>query len=300
MIVGIDEVGRGAWAGPLCVGAAILDGETIDGLTDSKLLSKSRRTTIEIIIKKRAAATGLGWVSARDLDHIGMTAALRLAASRALGSIDVSRVTQIIVDGTIQLVDDPRAVTMKKADLLVPSVSAASVVAKVARDRYMASLDSIVPGYAFAAHAGYGTAAHQAALGRLGPSPLHRMSFAPLAALSTALSPTVLTSGHRAEDAAEAFLLRQGYRIIERNWKTKWCEIDIIVEKKGIIHFVEVKHRLSGRQGSGLDYITPKKLRQMTFAARLWLVDRPEQGQLAAISLTGPDYEVDAWLPLVD
>jgi ribonuclease HII len=180
MIVGIDEVGRGAWAGPMVVGAVLLGDVTISGLTDSKLLSKKRREQFDLEIRQKAIAIGLGWVSAKQIDEIGLSQALKLAARRALAHIQ-DEYQEIIIDGTIALIDDPRVTLLKKADLLIPTVSAAAIIAKVARDNYMKHLDEVFPGYAFTGHVGYGTAAHRGAIEKLGVTPLHRLSYAPLA-----------------------------------------------------------------------------------------------------------------------
>lgn len=179
MIVGIDEVGRGAWAGPVVVGAVLLGGAKIEGLTDSKLLTKKRRELLDSEIRQKAQAIGLGWVSAKEIDRIGLSAALKLASRRAIAHIH-HEYEEIIIDGTIALLDDSRVTLMKKADFLIPSVSAASIVAKVARDNYMKYLDKVFPGYAFTGHVGYGTAAHCSAIEERGVTPLHRLSFAPL------------------------------------------------------------------------------------------------------------------------
>ncbi|OYW43819.1 hypothetical protein B7Z28_00625 [Candidatus Saccharibacteria bacterium 32-45-3] len=144
MIVGIDEVGRGPWAGPIVFGAVVLGGETIEGLTDSKKLTKKKRESLEPIIMDEASSYGLGWVSAEEIDTIGLTKACELGCRRALEQITVPY-TQIILDGIVNFLKDTgkgRYVTlMKQADLLVPSVSAASILAKVARDRYMQEQD---------------------------------------------------------------------------------------------------------------------------------------------------------------
>ena len=190
MIVGIDEVGRGAWAGPMVVGAVLLGDATIEGLTDSKKLSKRQRELLDIEIRQKALAIGLGWVSAKQIDQIGLSEALKLASRKALAHIR-HEYREIIIDGTIALINDPRVTLMKKADLLVPSVSAASIVAKVARDNYMKHLDGVFPGYKFPTHVGYGTAAHIAAIGTLGVTPLHRLSFAPLKKYQTILTQTL-------------------------------------------------------------------------------------------------------------
>jgi ribonuclease HII len=182
MIIGIDEVGRGCWAGPVVAGAVLL-GEPIVGLRDSKKLSKRARERLDADIRVQATAFGLGWVPADELDRIGLTAAVGLAMRRAVAAIEAPY-EQIIIDGNYNfLADDPKATCLIKADDSVPAVSAASILAKVARDNYMATMDRIYPGYAFEKHVGYGTAAHIAALKALGVSELHRQSFAPIKAL---------------------------------------------------------------------------------------------------------------------
>lgn len=360
MIIGIDEVGRGAWAGPVVVAAAALGGATIEGLTDSKKLSKKKREAYSLQIKQLAPLIGIGWVSAHDIDLIGIGEALKLAARRALAQCDLRSIEQIIIDGTIRLIDDPRVVTMKQADLLVPSVSAASVIAKVARDHYMSLCDEVFPGYEWASNVGYGAAAHHEAIKRLGVTPLHRMSFAPMkemrgltgrrggnnpvdsrhvageitslsgsesitfalaepsqealssapglikglfpprrpaahtkvrGALGVREAPTSI--GNRAEDEAANYLQHQGYEVVDRNWKTKWCEIDIIAMKRQVMYFVEVKYRKSSRQGGGIAAITPRKLNQMQFAAKLWLHQHGEiDARLSVVEVTGESFEV--------
>lgn len=300
MIVGIDEVGRGAWAGPLCVGAVALGEVTIEGLTDSKKLTAKKREKLDREIRQVAAGVGLGWVSAKLIDQIGLSEALKLASRRAVAQI-TCEYDQIIIDGTIRLIDDPRAVTMKKADLLVASVSAASVVAKVARDEYMKILSQKFPGYGFEGHVGYGTAAHTKAIADLGPTPVHRMSFSPLKEIEI-VPPKVHieTAGEHAESEAAQYLRRQKFTIIDRNWKTKWCEIDIIAERKGVIYFIEVKYRKNDKGGSGLAAITPKKLKQMKFAAELWLANKDvTQAVLSAVEVSGDKFAVSEFIEII-
>jgi len=179
MIVGIDEVGRGAWAGPMAVGAVLLGDVAIEGLTDSKKLTRIKREQLDLEIRQKALAIGIGWVDAKTIDAIGLSAALKLASRRALAYIR-HEYHEIIIDGTIRLIEDTRVTLLPKADLLVPAVSAASIVAKVARDNYMKHLDLIFPEYSFASHVGYGTPAHREVIGRIGVTPHHRLSYAPL------------------------------------------------------------------------------------------------------------------------
>ncbi len=314
MILGIDEVGRGPWAGPLVVGAVVLDGTQIDGLTDSKKLTKKRREALHDEIHKKAAAVGLGWVEAREIDEIGLSASLALATRRAMEQIKAPY-HEIIIDGTINFLKDTSkgkyVTTMKKADLLVPSVSAASIVAKVTRDRFMTEQDAIYPGYKFASHVGYGTAAHRAAIDKLGVTPLHRLSFAPLQKYSVdgsaevsakaAASIATKTIGDKAEDVVAAELTRRGHNVTERNWKTKYCEIDIVSIKDETIYFTEVKYRKTADQGGGLAAITTKKQNQMKFAAKLYVVKNKLEKfdmRLAVASVAGNDFALEDWFEI--
>jgi len=283
MILGIDEVGRGPWAGPLVVGAVVLlDGFTLKGLTDSKKLSAKRRSELDVLIRESALGYGLGWVHADELDAVGLSEALRLATIRAVEAVKVPY-HEIIIDGTINFLKETSkgqyVTTMAKADFLVPAVSAASIVAKVARDTYMEEQAQIYPEYGFPSHVGYGTAKHQKALAEHGITPLHRKSFAPIAKLlnsnvagtvAESVSKGSISVGALAESKISAWLEAKGFTILERNWKTKFCEIDIIAESHETRYFIEVKYRSSATQGGGLAAITPKKLEQMRFAAELY------------------------------
>lgn len=283
MILGIDEVGRGPWAGPLVVGAVVLGGEPIEGLTDSKKLSKKRRNELAREIYQKAQGFGLGWVHAEEIDERGLSESLKLATIRAVGQVDCSY-SEIIIDGTINFLAETGkgqyVTTLKKADLLIPSVSAASIIAKVARDTYMEEIAEQHPDYAFEKHVGYGTAAHRAAIDAHGVTPLHRLSFAPLAKyrnipVTEPVSPKIVTTkqtGDRAEEVAAEYLRELGHEIMERNWKTKFCEIDIVSRKDDTIYFTEVKYRRQTNQGGGIAAITPAKLRKMKFAAELFEV----------------------------
>lgn len=180
-IVGIDEVGRGCWAGPVVAGAVML-AEPLAGLKDSKLLTKAQREKLAVAIHEQALAVGLGWVDAIELDTVGLTAAVGLAMQRALAQISVP-FDQVIIDGNYDfLPGEPRAITMVKADATVPAVSAASIVAKVARDAYMRDAANAHPAYGFEKHVGYGTALHAQMLKLHGVTELHRHSFKPVRA----------------------------------------------------------------------------------------------------------------------
>lgn len=185
--VGIDEVGRGCWAGPLVAGAVILPPKLnlrvvpID-LRDSKKLSKKQRESTAEWIHEHALAVGLGWVEPSEIDSVGLVRAVGMAMERALAQITMY-FEEMIIDGNYNFfATDPRSKAIIKADDSVPSVSAASIVAKVARDMHMSGLSEAYAGYGFDKHVGYGTALHIEALKTLGVSDIHRRSYKPIKA----------------------------------------------------------------------------------------------------------------------
>ena len=310
MIVGIDEVGRGPWAGPLVVGAVVLGDIKIDGLTDSKKLSAKRREILAKEIYEKAASVGLGWVYPGELDAIGISASLVEATKRAIAQITVPY-HEIIIDGTVNFLKDtgkgPYVTTMKKADLLIGSVSAASIVAKVARDAYMEDQALIYPEYGFESHVGYGTAKHSAAIDLHGVTPLHRLSFAPLhkykeqdlSKIQESATITNKQSGDVAEAVVAEYLSSNRHEILERNWKTKFCEIDIVSRLGDTIYFTEVKYRKNTDQGGGMAAITPKKLKQMKFAGELYNTTLRQSVNLRLCAASvNRDMYVEQWLPL--
>ncbi len=179
--VGIDEVGRGCWAGPLVVGAVILN-EPIVGLKDSKKLSKSQREKLSKLIYTKSTCARLGWVWPDEIDDIGLSKATSLAINRSLADIDCDY-DEIIIDGKFNfLADNPKCRALIKADDCVPEVSAASIIAKVARDEYMRKLATDYPSYGFEKHVGYGTRLHALNLQKHGPCKVHRLSYKPVGA----------------------------------------------------------------------------------------------------------------------
>jgi ribonuclease HII len=183
-VAGIDEVGRGAWAGPVTVCAAITGlRRPPEGLTDSKLLTPKRRTALAQVLEGWVTAHALGHASSEEIDDMGMTAALRLAASRALDELPV-RPDAVILDGKHDYLGGPwRVRTVIQGDRSCVAVSAASVLAKVRRDEMMAELGADHAEFAFAVNAGYPSPVHQAALKEWGPTPYHRLTWAYLDAL---------------------------------------------------------------------------------------------------------------------
>ena len=349
MILGIDEVGRGPYAGPLVIGACILgdwqnseNAEWIKKLTDSKKLSAKRREELYVLIKEKALATATGWVSSAEIDEVGLSEALRLATRRAVEQIQKTKVpfSEIIIDGTMNVLVGTKlekyVSTLKKGDFLVKEISAASILAKVERDKYMTELDAVYPEYGFGKHVGYGTAAHQKAMEEFGLTPEHRRSFRPVreiadgkttaklkadARLETAAKPktvarletttkskttneqktTTKQLGDRGEQAVVDFLVAAGHEIVARNYKTKLFEVDIISRKNEVLYFTEVKYRSEHDFGEALDFIDKKKQQKMHLAVAGFLAANPEYDDfrpILAVAAVGEDFKLKEWFEL--
>lgn len=219
-----------------------------------------------------------------------------------------------------------RVSILKKADFLVKEVSAASIIAKVARDNYMIQLAQKYPKYGFERHVGYGTADHKKALLQHGICPEHRKSFRPIRELiangveiipekadtiyeepvvmdsfeeTSDLIKTTTRRGQAGEQVVIEYLTNKGHQVIAHNYKTKAYEIDIISIKEQKIYFTEVKYRKSATHGTPLAQITPQKRTQMQYAAEAFLTAHTEfsnlQPVLAAASVIGADYQMQEW-----
>ena len=349
MILGIDEVGRGPYAGPLVIGACILgdwqnseNAEWIEKLTDSKKLSTKRREELYILIKEKALATATGWVSSTEIDEVGLSEALRLATRRAVEQIQKTKVpfSEIIIDGTMNFLVGTKlekyVSTLKKGDFLVKEISAASILAKVERDKYMAELDAIYPEYSFGKHVGYGTAAHQKAMEEFGLTPEHRRSFRPVREIAESKNAAKLKTAGRLETANEYqttnepditdehkitikhktttkqlgdrgeqvvvdYLESSGHEIVARNYKTKLFEVDIISRKNEILYFTEVKYRSDYDFGEALDFIDKKKQQKMHLAAEGFLATHPDYADfrpILAVAAVDKDFKLEEWFEL--
>jgi ribonuclease HII len=188
LLAGVDESGRGPLAGPVVAAVVVLDPRRpIRGLRDSKLLSPERREQLAVRIRDRALDFAIGRAEVEEIDTINILQATLLAMRRAVQQLKL-RPTDIIIDGdkTPQLADlfeNCRIRTQVGGDDLIPAISAASILAKVWRDALMDELDALYPGFGLAQHRGYCTEAHLQALARLGPTAIHRRSFAPVRSL---------------------------------------------------------------------------------------------------------------------
>ena len=345
MILGIDEVGRGPYAGPLVIGACILgdwqnseNTEWIEKLTDSKKLSAKRRDELYVLIKEKALAAATGWVSSVEIDEIGLSEALRLATRRAVEQIQKTKVpfSEIIIDGTMNFLAGTKlekyVSTLKKGDFLVKEISAASILAKVERDKYMAELDAVYPEYGFGKHVGYGTAVHQKAMEEFGLTPEHRRSFRPVreiaegkttakpknaTRLKTTAEPknaseqkitnkqktTTKQLGDQGEQVVVDYLEVSGHEIMARNYKTKLFEVDIISRKNEMLYFTEVKYRSVHDFGEALDFIDKKKQKKMHLAVEGFMATHPEYADFRptlAVAAVDKDFNLEEWFELVE
>lgn len=180
LLAGIDEVGRGPLAGPVIAAAVIFDtNNEISGLTDSKTLSKKRRQSLSETILQNALAVTVGRSDPDEIDECNILQATYRAMLRAIDCLPY-KPSLILIDGNCAPESDLNIKTIVKGDLLVPEISAASIIAKVYRDKEMTEMDYLYPGYGFASNMGYPTRQHLAALSEIGPCPIHRLSFRPV------------------------------------------------------------------------------------------------------------------------
>ena len=316
-ILGIDEVGRGPLAGPLVVGAVILPEEKpewVDELKDSKKLTAKKREALNEVILQAAGATGLGWVSPAELDEVGISGALKLATRRAVEAAQEFKVSfsQIIIDGKVNFLKDTAlgkyVSVMPKADDLIKEVSAASIIAKVARDRYMYEIAEKYPEYGFEKHVGYGTAAHRAAIIKHGICSEHRRSFEPIKSMvgfgtKQGVVKNTTKIGKKAEERVAEYLTNEGHKIVARNFKTYFYEIDIVSVKNDEVYFTEVKYRRSDLAGGGMAAVDQKKLAKMRFAAECYMKYHIRKMAnynplLAVADVSGDNFEIRDWFAI--
>jgi ribonuclease HII len=179
-VCGVDEAGRGPWAGPVSAGAVILDPARVpEGLDDSKKLTPKARAALELEIKDKALAWGVGLASVEEIEELNILHATGLAMRRAIEALAVTPAFAL-VDGNYRFKLPCEIKTVVKGDSISSSIAAASILAKVARDRLMIEMDAVYPGYGFAAHKGYHAEVHAQALRTLGPCAIHRRAWEPV------------------------------------------------------------------------------------------------------------------------
>ena len=267
---GVDEAGRGPLAGPVCAAAVVLGDEHIDGLDDSKKLTPKKREKLydEIIAKARAYSIVL--VDVEEIESTDILSATMSAMRRAIAEVKAAASPDgALIDGDRQRDFPLPSMCVVGGDAKCASVAAASILAKVTRDRLMVELDAKYPGYGFAKHKGYGTKDHFEAIDRLGLCPIHRASFLKKHLEKKAAKPK--TRGEMGEDIAFEYLRGKGFTPIERRARSKFGEIDLVMKDGGTVVFVEVKLRADARFAEAREFVDIHKQKRLRATAELWL-----------------------------
>lgn len=297
LICGIDEAGRGPLAGPVAAGAVILPRDcSILRINDSKKLSPACRDELYEEIREKAVSWSVGLADVEEIDRINILQATYRAMLRAVNGLDCVPGAYLNDAVTIPGLPSMLQTPIIGGDGKSISIAAASIMAKVTRDRIMETYDRQWPEYGFARHKGYGTKEHREAILRYGPCPIHRKTF--LTKLlsgrdmheSGACPPRNHTdrpssgknqraAGARYEAYAADWLASQGYQILARNFRWARGEIDIIAREKGTICFVEVKYRHHQGCGEPEEAVDRAKQKRIAEAARVWLADHGGEEQ---------------------
>lgn len=298
-IAGVDEAGRGPLAGPVMAAAVILPPDPdLPGLDDSKKLTPARREALFDRIRDRAVAVGVGMADSAEIDRLNILQATLKAMREALSALAVTP-DRVLIDGNRLPGSGLPELAFVDGDARSLSIAAASVIAKVTRDRMMADYDCLYPGYGFAEHKGYGSARHLQALRDLGPCPIHRRSFAPVGEGQGASGEDGrVRVGRQGEEIAVALLKEKGYAILDRNFRGGGGEIDVIAARGDVIAFVEVKTDRAGGFGGPALRVDEEKQRRMARAAEMYLHLRGGGGlaprfDVVAIELKGEGHAAD-------
>ena len=272
LIAGIDEVGRGPLAGPVVAAAVILPKECkIEGVNDSKKLSAKKREELYDIILEKAVSYGIGVVSNERIDEINILQATYEAMREALSQLQ-PKADYILADAvTIPMVSTPQRGIIK-GDAKSMSIGAASVVAKVYRDRMMEAYEEVYPGYGFASNKGYGAAEHIDGIKRQGITPIHRRTF--VKNFLPQDGDTTTDKGHRGEALVAKQMEKMGYEILERNFHALKAEIDIIAKKGNTIVFTEVKYRQNEEMGTPAEAVNYWKQQHIIRGAKAYIAQK--------------------------
>ena len=249
-LAGEDEVGRGCLAGPVAAAAVIMNDDPdsyIQGIDDSKKLSEKKREELYGKIAENALCYNVAFVSREYIDEHGILPATRLAFQEAIAGLKMQP-DKVMCDYITGLKLDVPHDAVIKGDAKIYSIAAASIIAKVERDRYMREMAKTYPEYGFEKHKGYGTKQHREALEKFGPCPMHRRTFITKISMPERMKSLNNTIGKLGENNAALFLESEGYDILERNYRCTGSELDIIARKDDTLVCVEVK---SGREYGG-------------------------------------------------
>ncbi len=280
LLCGVDEAGRGPLAGPVCAAAVIFpEGLVLEGINDSKKLTEKKREALFELIKEKAAAYHIAWASVEEIETLNILRAAMLAMKRAVEGLSLQP-DLVMVDGNRCPELSLPCVSIVKGDALSQSIAAASILAKVSRDRQMLQYAGEYPQYGFEKHKGYGTRLHYDALKKFGPCALHRPSFLVKFLSGAPGKSGKRKQGDRGEKLAREYLSRQGFEITVCNYTFSHEEIDLIAQREGELYFVEVKTRNETslrRPGEAADAAKWKRIRE---ASRQYLEEHPFGGEI--------------------
>lgn len=273
ILCGVDEAGRGPLAGPVVAAAVILPlDDEIEGINDSKRLTEKKRNELFSIIIEKAVDYGIGISSVEEIDQFNILQATFLAMQRAIAALKTKPLLTLI-DGNQNPDLGVYSRFLVKGDAISASIAAASILAKVTRDRMMIELDKEYPQYQFAKHKGYGTKLHRQCILDNGVSPVHRRSF--LKKMCAAHPQLSNANGKMGEDLACQYLKNKGYLILERNYRSSYGEIDIIAQKGEFLSFVEVKLRDVNCGYQPQEAVTKEKQKRILKTALVYLQENP-------------------------
>ncbi len=301
-IAGIDEAGRGPLAGPVVAAAVVWekDRALIDGINDSKKLTPAKREKLYDEIMAGAQAVEIGLVEPEEIDRINILQATYKAMRMAIGRLKL-KVQHILVDGRPVPIKLYPQTAIVGGDRKCYSIAAASIIAKVYRDRLMAQYDSVFPGYGFAGHKGYGTSEHLETIARLKPCPIHRMSFGGVIEHIVDVSKADNTRwlGKHGEDLAALYLFRHGFQIVQRNFHLgAYGEIDIIAQKDNVLSFIEVKTQRHAKFGPPESWVDEKKRQQIGMIAEGYLAQNPVENldcrfDVVTVDISGGEMKIE-------
>ncbi len=272
LLCGVDEAGRGPLAGDVYAAAVILPKDCeISGINDSKKLTEKKREELFSVITEKAVSYGIAAATVDEIEEHNILQATFLAMNRAVSSLSVSP-KLVLVDGNKNPIENFNSRFLVKGDSISASVAAASILAKVSRDRYMKRLDRQYPEYQFAKHKGYGTKLHYEMLDKFGPSPVHRMSFLKKY-FGQRKAPQTKVTGDMGEESACGYLKSRGYKIAARNYSCESGEIDIVAEKDSVIVFAEVKTRAQNAVSTPASAVDRKKRERIIKTAHEYITN---------------------------
>lgn len=288
-LCGVDEAGRGPLAGDVYAAAVILKPDAvIEGLNDSKKLSEKKREQLFNEICAKAEAYCIASASVEEIDRLNILQATFLAMRRAVEGLSV-KPKLVLVDGNRNPELSVHSRLVVKGDATSACIAAASILAKVSRDRYMKKLAEEYPQYGFEKHKGYGSKLHYQMLDKHGISPVHRRTF--LKKYVSGEESPAQKRGRIGENAVCGWLKTEGCVIAARNYSVPpYGEIDIVAEKDGITAFVEVKARKQGAKVGGTAAVTPSKQKKLILAASQYADTHPCgrcRFDVAEVDLTG-------------